>query len=149
MKLPLILAAALTAMTAVSAQAGEKPGAHFVENWDMNEDGVVSLEDLSEKRGDVFYMFDENEDGYLDSAEYVLFDETRAADAAANGGNHGKGQMKRMQTGMTLAFNDVDGDGKVSLDEFLSRTAAWLDMADRNGDGVISTADFGPKKANG
>lgn len=146
MKLFTTLTAALILGTGAAFATENQPGAHFIENWDMNGDGSVSVADATEKRGDVFYMFDQNEDGYLDAQEYVLFDQTRAEDAANNGGGHGKGNMKRMQEGMTLGFNDVNGDGKVSKDEFLTRTAAWIEMADRDGDGVISEADFGPRQ---
>lgn len=127
-----------------TAQA-EAPGSHFVENWDLDGDGKVTQAELTEKRGEVFYMFDENEDGQLDSAEYDLFDETRKADMEANAGGHPKGGKKGPQVGMKRDFNDTDGDGKVSRAEFLGQVGAWLAMLDRNGDGVVTTADFGPQ----
>lgn len=133
----------------LAASAQQAPGAHFIENWDLDENGSVSLAELTEKRGDVFYMFDVDENGMLDAAEYGMFDETRAADMAANAEGHGKGQgAGRMQEGMTLAFNDTDGDGQVSRAEFLAHTADWLAMVDRDNDGVITSRDFGPKKTN-
>jgi len=139
------LSAAIILGASASAWA-EGPGEHFIENWDMNEDGIVSLEDLTEKRGDVFYMFDEDESGSLNASEYALFDETRAADMANNAGSHAEQAMRPAQAGMQLEFNDTDGNGEVSLEEFLSHTAAWLELMDRNTDGVITTADFGPGK---
>lgn len=42
------------------------------------------------------------------------------------------------------AFNDVDGDGRVSRDEFMARVPDWYAMMDRNADGTITTDDFGP-----
>ena len=89
-------------------------------------------------------MFDQDEDGMLSGEEYVLFDETRAADMENNAGGHGKGGG-RMQEGLTLAFNDINTDGNVSKEEFVSNSAAWVAQIDRNGDGMITSADFGPQ----
>lgn len=138
--LPLLMAAALPAF----AQTGN-PGAHFIENWDNDGDGQVTLEEARAKRSDVFYMFDQDEDGMLTADEYALFDETRAADMEANGGD-AKGAMNRISEGMSLPFNDANGDGAVSADEFDAATERWLSLADRNADGVISGGDFGPAK---
>jgi hypothetical protein len=57
-----------------------------------------------------------------------------------------KGTKKeKMQVGMTLAFNYVNGDGAVSREEFLSRTMNWLAVIDRNGSGDVTSEDFGPR----
>lgn len=128
----------------LAAAAEDTPGSHFIENWDLNEDGSVSLEEITERRGDVFFMFDQDENDSLDAEEYVLFDETRAADMENNAGGHGKGGQ-RMQQGLTLAFNDTDADGAVSKEEFIANSAAWLAQVDRDNDGVITAADFGPQ----
>jgi hypothetical protein len=88
-------------------------------------DGIVTVEEATARRGDVFAMFDMNEDGLLDAEEYVLFDETRALDMENNGG-HGRGAMVQASEGMTLPFNDVDADGAVSLAEFLGQAPAWI-----------------------
>jgi len=143
----LILTAALCVMASGVALAQDVPGAHFIENWDMNQDGVVSLEDAMEKRSDVFVMFDSDENGALSADEYKSFDATRAEDMKQNagGGGHGKGPMKRAQAGLTLEFNDVDKDGQVTKEEFVGRTKDWMVMLDRNGDGNVSKKDFGPR----
>jgi hypothetical protein len=56
------------------------------------------------------------------------------------------GAMMQASEGMTLPFNDVDADGAVSLAEFLGQAPAWIAAMDRDGDGVITTADFGPTR---
>lgn len=135
--------ALLFAAAPALAQQGQ-PGAHFVENWDLDGDGAVTVEEAAKRRSDVFASFDANEDGFLDAEEYVLFDEARANDLATHGGQQGRGAMMRAADGMMLDRNDTDGDGKVSREEFLAQAATWIAGMDRNGDGVITTADFGP-----
>ena len=135
-----VTALALVMATAASAQQGQ-PGGHFVDNWDQDGDGAVTLAEATERRDMVFGTFDANEDGFLDAEEYDLFDEARANDMADNGG-HGAG-MQRLGQGLMRDFNDTDGDGMVSKDEFLTRTGDWFAMIDTNGDGAVTTDDFG------
>ncbi|MBN8180698.1 EF-hand domain-containing protein [Roseibium aggregatum] len=139
------LGAALILATVGSCIAAEGPGAHFIENWDLNGDGAVTAEEARERRGNVFASFDANDDGFLDAEEYVLFDEARAQDQAENEPKGlGKG-ARNPANGMRLQVNDIDGDGKVSEAEFLDNAASWIEMIDRNGDGVVTVADFGPR----
>lgn len=140
---PLTLAALLSAAPALAQQG--QPGAHFIESWDGDMDGIVTVEEATARRGDVFFIFDANEDGLIDAEEYVAFDETRARDMEGQGG-HGQGAMRRADEGMTLFFNDVDADGTVSRDEFLAQVPAWIALMDQDGDGVVTTADFGPNR---
>jgi hypothetical protein len=140
-----LLLTTFVALTPLAAFAEDTPGEHFMLNWDLNEDGAVTVAEITERREMVFAMFDDDENNALDAEEYVFFDETRAADMENNaGGGHGQGGG-RMQKGLTLAFNDTDSDGSVSLDEFLDNSAAWIELVDRDGDGAITSADFGPK----
>lgn len=137
----LALALTMAIGSVASAQQGQ-PGGHFLENWDLDGDGQMTLGEAQEKRGDLFTMFDQDENGQLDSTEYTLFDETRQADMAANAGGHQKGGMQKVGKGLMRPFNDVDGDGLVSRDEFVDRTGDWFQMIDQNGDGVVTTEDF-------
>lgn len=139
----LINAIALAAVLPMGALAQALlPGSHFVENWDMNSDGHLTLAEATEKRGELFYMFDQNEDGMLDNAEYTLFDETREADMQANAGGFLSGPMVGIDQGLMRDFNDTDGDGLVSQEEFLARVPEWFRMMDRNGDDLVTTDDF-------
>ena len=132
-----------TALALPAAAQQGIPGAHFLENWDLNNDGQVTVKEATQKRSDLFYMFDQNEDGMLDADEYVLFDETRETDMNTNAGGQ-NGQMRGVNDAMTREFNDVDKDGLVTLEEFLSRVPAWFEMMDRDDDKMLTTNDFGP-----
>ena len=139
----LLTLTALALPTATLAQQGN-PGGHFVENWDLDSNSQVSLAEAEERRNDIFTTFDMNEDGQLDAEEYKAFDEARAADMQGQG-DHGQNGLKGVNAGMMRSFNDTDGNGTVSREEFTSHTAAWFERMDRNGDGVVTTADFGRK----
>lgn len=120
---------------------------HFMEQWDANADGAVTPAEAQAKRGEVFYMFDQNEDQVLDSAEWALVAEHMAAEMSSKaGGGQGHGQGKGpgavMHQAMTPGFNDADGDGVVTEAEFLAATDRLFAGLDRNGDGQASAADF-------
>ena len=135
---------ALVALFPLSVAAQGAPGSHFIENWDLNADGTVTLAELEEKRGDVFYMFDADENGMLNADEYASFDDVRAADME-NQGDHAQGKMGRVQEGMQMTFNDTNDDGQVSEAEFLAKAADWLAIIDRDESGDVTSADFGPR----
>ncbi len=152
MNLKLIATLSLsTLLLAGTAHGQNVPGQHFMDSWDLDKNGEVTVEEIAERRADIFYTFDEEDDGYLSAQDYEMFDEARANDAAAQkaqGGGYGDtGAVKnplRGAAGMSLENNDNDGDGRVSLEEFVSNAPAWFEAMDRNGDGVITLADFGP-----
>ncbi|MBT8411231.1 MAG: EF-hand domain-containing protein [Octadecabacter sp.] len=135
-------------LAAPAVMAQGTPALHFIENWDADGDGIVTVEEITERRDVVFTMFDQDEDNSLNAEEYALFDETRAADMEMNAGGHGNGaeQGGRMMEGMTLPFNDTDGDGAVSREEFLAGGAGWFAMLDQNEDGGVTAEDFGPRR---
>jgi EF hand domain-containing protein len=138
-----LLATALI-LGASSAMAGSHavPGAHFIENWDLDGDGQVSAAETTEKRDQIFVMFDQDEDGALNAAEYDLFDNTRRTDIEENAGGR-KGPMKTVDEAMSRDFNDLDADGSVTRGEFQAQSETFFGMIDRNGDGVVTGADFG------
>ncbi|MCF6304749.1 MAG: EF-hand domain-containing protein [Rhodobacteraceae bacterium] len=137
-KIILTLTATLALTTSAFAQGA--PGWGFLNNWDFNEDGQVTLEEATERRGDIFLTFDDNEDGILNADEYAGFDNARAIDQEGKTPPINTGRQGA--TGMTLEFNDIDGDGQISREEFISRTAAWIALLDSNADGVVTSADF-------
>lgn len=89
---PFLATAAL--VIALPALAQNQPGAHFIEMWDLDENGSVSIEEARERRGDISNTFDANDDGVLSAEDYVLFDEAREADMKEHGIGQGGGQGK-------------------------------------------------------
>lgn len=152
-----VAAASVMLVGGAFAQAGN-PGAHFVERFDQNGDGAVTLEEAQTMRDNLFTTFDADGNGLLSPEEFDAFDAMRAADQeemrAEMGGKAGDGMgqrmgqgmgmgMKRAEGGMMRSFNDADGDGAVSREEFVGRTADWFAMMDQTGDGTITEEDFG------
>lgn len=138
----LSLFAATLALTATAALAQTAPGDQFLQNWDLNQDGTASLDELREMRANVFFTFDANEDGYLDAKEYVMFDEARANDVA-NYVDEQRAQMQKVADAMSLPASDLDEDGRVSEAEFRAGAEAWFTSLDKNADGGITLEDFG------
>lgn len=143
---PAALAALVLALAAPALAEDMKPGAHFIENWDFDGDGKVSLDEATERRSDIFTTFDADEDDTLSAEEYDLFDEARANDmetmSEANGGPVGGG-MGGYSRSMERTVSDLDGDGVVTRAEFVDGTPSWFAMRDRDQDGYITIKDFG------
>jgi len=129
------------ALLAVPVFAAGNQGDDFITNWDGDENGVVTLAEVIEMRENLFVTFDEDGDGMISAEEYIAFDAARAEGQAYEGisnGGHGKAAV-----GMTLEFNDTNGDGAVTQSEFVDQSAAWFAILDRNGGGEVTPADFG------
>lgn len=134
----LVMSAALMIGGTNFAFAKGVPGQHFFENWDLDGNAEVTLEELSERRGNVFLSFDADDNGILSAEEFELLDEARASHHASEGKGHGKGGGEMME----LSANDTDGNGEVSREEFMAQSAAMLGALDENADGVVTSADF-------
>ncbi len=158
----LITASAVALMLATSAlaQGNDARGANFVASWDMSQTGTVTLEDMQIRRGDLFDMFDHDGNGYLEADELAQMAETVTAQGALrlerqaenraerqSEGRRGQGQATTsageiIHQAMTLAFNDLDGDGRISRAEFIAATERLFEMLDRKGKGYIAPGDF-------
>lgn len=183
----LVISTALIAALTLPAMAEPgTPGAQFMHNWDVNEDGHVSLAEALDKREAIFAAFDANENGTLDAEEYAILDEARdhepqgghgqgrhgtqgqgkgngqgmgrgmgqgGGQGAGRGQGQGQGQgqgrgatMQPMGIGAGLAMDrdqvDLNDDGIVTHEEFVSSVKSWFAEKDQDGDGLLSPADF-------
>lgn len=154
----LTLTLGLLAVPGLGFAQPQDPAAHFMEQWDGNADGQVTQAEAQTKRGDVFYMFDQDGDKALNADEWALVAEHMQAEMDAKaetrpghgagksqgkGGGRGPGQA--MHAAMTPDFNDADADGRVTEAEFLTATGRLFAALDQNGDGAVSKADFAPQ----
>lgn len=167
MKTTLITASALALMLAPGAnaqgnggQGNGQRGASFIASWDMSQTGTVSVEDMQTRRGDLFDMFDQDGNGYLEADEITQMAETvttqgelrleRQAENRAERqgeGRRGQGQNANptgaiIHAAMSVEFNDANGDGRISRAEFLTATERLFATLDRNGDGRIDLSGF-------
>ncbi len=126
-------------------QKGGAPMMQFVEEWDQNADGTVTVDDIATRRADLFIMFDQSNDGQIDAEEQVLMAETIAGvQGNHEGEGHGTGGPGQMIHGaMTLEYNDTDADGIISAAEFDAGSPKLFAELDADADGVVTPADFG------
>ena len=84
---------------------------------DYNKDGVIDRQEYQRRMIEVLYFDDKNKDGF------VTIEELRAI---------GPVDMQAFRAA------DKNGDGKLSVDEFVAYRMADFDAADKNHDGVLS-----------
>ncbi|SPF75357.1 hypothetical protein ALP8811_00344 [Aliiroseovarius pelagivivens] len=150
---PFLATAAL--VIALPALAQNQPGAHFIEMWDLDENGSVSIEEARERRGDIFTTFDADDDGVLSAEDYVLFDEAREADmkehgiGQGQGGGQGQGQGQGKGQGQGQGKGHGQGQGKghgqgkgQGMGEHSAAMSMTRENADINGDGQVTREEF-------
>ena len=82
---------------------------------DRNGDGVIDHEEFQERITEVFYFADTDKDGLVKPGELKVFDEKELFEDA-----------------------DTNGDGKLSLKEFVAARFKSFREADTNEDGTLS-----------
>ncbi|MCU4654024.1 calcium-binding protein [Roseibacterium sp. SDUM158016] len=117
------------------AQEGPREGPRMVfEQFDLDGDGSVTLEEMEGARAARFAEADANDDGVLDRDELIAM----ATERAARG-------IDRM-----LERVDADGDGAISSEEMADMRGArrgpgpeaMFERFDANADGAVTEAEF-------
>ncbi|WNK01266.1 hypothetical protein L2D14_07515 [Thalassospiraceae bacterium LMO-JJ14] len=107
---------------------------HMMETYDTNNDGALTVEEVTAERAKKFKAFDKNADGMLDLNEYQAL------------------WMDAMRERMVDRFqkHDNDGDGKISEQDFSERYSRMMTWMDRNEDGKIDREDhMGSRRHHG
>jgi hypothetical protein len=121
-RLPLILG--IIALPAL-ANAQAVPGDRLFQMIDADASGTLTAAEIDAFKTAQFARADTNGDGLLDEAERTALRESRAAEARA----------------AVMAQMDSDGDGAISLPEFLA-FSGLRQRLDADGDGSIARAEF-------
>jgi Ca2+-binding EF-hand superfamily protein len=103
------------------------------DQFDRDGDGRVTRAEAEQFRNERLAKFDANGDGQLSLEEYRSL------------------WMDAMNTAMVRAFqrHDVDGDGRVTKDEFARPIDRMFAHLDRNGDGVVERSEMRPPERRG
>ena len=117
---------------------------------DRNEDGFVDTAEINKFRTKMFERHDPNNDGIVTREE---MQESHAAMRGGMGGHgrHGGGHGGRhsdRQGGGMFERLDTDGNGEVTLGEFLASEPRMFSHADANNDGRVSQAEMDEMHAN-
>ncbi|MDF1618987.1 hypothetical protein [Pseudothioclava nitratireducens] len=153
----MIRLAALTAIATLVAgsalaQTSFTPGAQFMEQWDLDSDGRVTLAEAREQRENIFYMFDQDSDGRFSAEELAGVDEHKALEReAGKGPGHNQPQMRgqgmgpgRGQGGMGPGQGQgrMTQQGPMGMPGFDMPAAEGMRLFDANRDGTITQAEF-------
>jgi hypothetical protein len=115
----------------VSTMTGPEHSRKLMARLDADKDGKITREETEAARKQLFARLDRNGDGLVDEEEM-----DRARQAIID-----RATMMETRLSMQWRNMDKDGDGKVSAEEFQSRTVVF-DLADRNGDGAVTAEEI-------
>ena len=152
-----LLTSALISLLGLGAAAAQTaaPGARFVTQWDADGDGQVTLAEATARRGDIFVMFDADDDGTFSAGELAAIDAHQAAEA---GNGHGPmaGMPDDMPDGMQAGHGPMNGTGRgkgpgkgrgeghgqLGKPGGMQGAGAMLAGLDTDSDGLISKTEF-------
>lgn len=112
------------------------PGARIFGLLDRNGDGVITRDEMDAARKAAFERLDANRDGHLDEAEFAARNPEPDTPIAPP---EVESRQKRDPRFVQL---DRNGDGRLSLDEYLADGHDRFARADRNRDGKLTREEF-------
>ncbi|MEM9617555.1 MAG: hypothetical protein AAF936_06305 [Pseudomonadota bacterium] len=117
-------------MIAAGAYAGQGKGGKRWDRLDINGDGKITAEELSERQSELIANADTDGDGAITKDEMKAYHEARRAEWREKNNP------------------DTNGDGVIDRTEFIASAQERFDRMDKNGDGVISE-DERPRRGRG
>lgn len=123
-----IATGAVAAPVIAKSQPGADPRMPSFQSLDLDGDGALNQEELRAGGAARFDAIDSNGDGLLSADEMIA---------------HAQQRLETRTAKMIERF-DKNGDGELNLEEMPQRRGVItiLDMADTNGNGTISKAEF-------
>jgi len=120
-----VVAAMLAALMAAAAAFGQQPSPaelrSIFNKSDTNNDGHLGRLEFLSRQTEVFFFTDADRDGYLTVVEIRRLYPLTQSDFEAT---------------------DRDGDGRLSLDEFLGAASKDFDQADKDRNGKMNFEEF-------
>ncbi|MDZ5647397.1 hypothetical protein [Nitrospirillum sp. BR 11828] len=120
------------------ARAASHDIASFIKQHDRDGDGVVTAQEYQAVRDQQFAALDANGDGWVSEAEYTAEFEARLT--KENVPAERKAQQLK-QTHIRFVAIDLDGDQKMSREEFMASGWRMFGFHDKNGDQKVDRAD--------
>lgn len=125
-----------SAATGTRATASGHSKTSFLETYDTNGDGKVSVAEFTAGREAKYKSFDLDGDGQVSEAEYVEEYRARLDAELAR-----RRSLQIRQTYVRYGVLDTDHDQNMSLEEFHESGSRMFKRLDTNGDGVIDERD--------
>lgn len=120
-------ALALLSSVPLAANAQSGGADEMLNRADLNRDGAISRSEIVQLREQVFKRMDRNSDGYVDPKDRPS--------------RMGASRFDDAFQSLQIRF-DNDGDQQISRSELIEAPSPAFDVADLDGDGVLSAAEM-------